>query len=102
VRTFDTSFASENWNKAIRDRAHPGMFVRRHLEACVLTYLADELRTGDIAVAGAAAYADWADQLLTPAEVAERLPAFCAAHRRPVRRARPQCDRLGSHRAPLR
>jgi hypothetical protein len=78
VRTFDTSFASENWNRAIRDRGHPGMFVRRHLEACVLTYLAEELRTGDIAVAGAAAYADWADQLLSPAEVAERLPAFCA------------------------
>jgi hypothetical protein len=50
VRIIDTSFASENWNKAIRDRGHPGMFVRRHLEACVLTYLADELRTGDIAV----------------------------------------------------
>ena len=78
VRMFDTSFASENWNKAIRDRGHPGMFVRRHLEACVLTYLADELRTGDIAVTGAATYANWADQLLTPAEVAERLPAFCA------------------------
>ena len=76
--TFDTSFASENWNRAIRDRGHPGMFVRRHLEACVLTYQAEELRTGDIAVAGAAAYADWADQLLSPAEVAERLPAFCA------------------------
>ena len=78
MRMFDTSFASENWNKAIRDRRHPGMFVRRHLEACVLTYLADELRTGDIAVTGAATYANWAGQLLTPAEVAERLPAFCA------------------------
>jgi len=78
VRMFDTSFASENWNKAIRDRGHPGMFVRRHLEACVLTYLADDLRTGDIAVTGAATYANWAGQLLTPAEVAERLPAFCA------------------------
>jgi hypothetical protein len=78
ARTLDTSFASENWNRAIRDRGHPGTFVRRHLEACVLTYLAEELRTGDIAVAGAAAYADWAGQLLSPAEVAERLPAFCA------------------------
>lgn len=46
VHVFDTSFASENWNKAIRDRNRPGMFVRRHLEACVLTYLAEELRTG--------------------------------------------------------
>jgi hypothetical protein len=74
----DTSFASDNWNKAIRDRARPGMFVRRHLEACVLTYLAEELRTGDIAVLGAATYANWANQLLTPEEVAVRLPAFCA------------------------
>ena len=38
-KVLDTGFASDNWNKAIRDRKHPGMFVRRHLEACVLTYL---------------------------------------------------------------
>ena len=72
------SFASEDWRRAIRDRQHPGMFVRRHLEACVLTYLAEELRTGDVAVAGAQAYANWADQLLSPAECAALLPAFCA------------------------
>jgi TnpA family transposase len=74
----DVSFASEDWQCAIRDRRHPGMFVRRHLEACVLTYLAEQLRTGDVAVAGAQAYANWADQLLTPAECAQLLPAFCA------------------------
>lgn len=61
ARILDTSFAAENWRKVIRDRGHPGMFVRRHLEACVLTYLAQELRTGDIAVEGAGAYANWAD-----------------------------------------
>ncbi|MGW1811635.1 hypothetical protein [Streptomyces sp. NPDC002078] len=54
------------------------MFVRRHLEACVLTYLAEELRTGDVAVTWAPAYPNWADQLLTPDEVAEMLPGFCA------------------------
>jgi hypothetical protein len=64
----DVSFASEDWRWAIRDRRHPGMFVRRHLEACVLTYLAEELRTGDIAVVGADDYANWADQLLSVAE----------------------------------
>lgn len=78
VRVFDTSFASENWNKAIRDRAHPGMFVRRHLEACVLTYLAEELRTGDVAVEGAASYASWADQLISVERCAQLLPTFCA------------------------
>ncbi len=78
AKVFDTSFASENWNKAIRDRRHPGMFVRRHVEVCVLTYLAEELRTGDIAVDGAQAYANWADQLLSSEQCAELLPAFCA------------------------
>lgn len=77
-RVFDTSFASDNWNKAIRGRGHPGMFVRRHLEACVLTYLAEELRTGDIAVAGAQSYGDWAQQLISPERCAELLPEFCA------------------------
>lgn len=78
MKLFDTSFASENWNKAIRDRKCPGMFVRRHLEACVLTYLAEELRTGDIAVRGAQSYASWGDQLISPERCAQLLPAFCA------------------------
>ena len=78
MRELDVSFASEDWRRAIRDRQRPGMFVRRHLEACVLTYLAEELRTGDVAVAGAQAYANWAGQLLSPAECAALLPAFCA------------------------
>jgi hypothetical protein len=85
TRVLDMSFASEDWRRAIRDRKHPGTFVRRHLEACVLTYLAEELRTGDIAVAGAQAYANWADQLLSPADGARfradlqgRLSAQCA------------------------
>ena len=78
IEVFDTSFASDNWNKAIRDRKQPGMFVRRHLEACVLTYLAEELRTGDVAVDRAVSYANWADQLISPERCQELLPAFCA------------------------
>jgi hypothetical protein len=67
----------------------------------VLTYLAEELRTGDIAVAGAQAYANWADQLLSPAQCAELLPAFCAEVGLPRRRGRVpgpaagQADRAG-------
>ena len=78
TQVLDVSFASEDWRRAIRDRKHPGMFVRRHLEACVLSYLAEELRTGDIAVTGGDAYANWADQLLSVQECARLLPAFCA------------------------
>jgi hypothetical protein len=73
-----TTSCTAAWNKAIRDRKHPGRFVRRHLEACVLTYLAEELRTGDVAVDGAQSYANWADQLISPEKCAELLPAFCA------------------------
>lgn len=57
-KPIDLSFASQNWRRAIRDRKHPGQLVRRHFEAMVFTYLVEELRTGDIAVAGAAEYGD--------------------------------------------
>ena len=53
------AFASGNWRRAVTDRRRPGMAVRRHFEAMVFTYLAEELRTGDIAVASAGEYADW-------------------------------------------
>ena len=56
----DLSFASEQWQRRRRDRDHPGRLDRRHFEACVFTYLASELRTGDIAVRGSQAYANWA------------------------------------------
>ncbi|EDX21033.1 hypothetical protein SSAG_00824 [Streptomyces sp. Mg1] len=29
----DVSFATQNWQKVIRDRRRPGYFVRRHFEA---------------------------------------------------------------------
>lgn len=44
----DLSFASEQWQRIIRVRDHPGRLNRRHFEACVFTYLAEELRTGDM------------------------------------------------------
>ncbi|GAV41726.1 Tn3 family transposase [Streptomyces acidiscabies] len=60
----DVSFATLNWQKAIRDKDRPGYFVRRHFEAMVFANLADELRTGDIAVVGSEEYANWSEQLL--------------------------------------
>ncbi|QMU69369.1 DUF4158 domain-containing protein [Streptacidiphilus sp. P02-A3a] len=72
----DTSFATQNWQKIIRDRSRPGSFVRRHFEAMVFCNLADELRTGDVAVVGSEEYADWSEQLLPWAEVEAKLPAY--------------------------
>jgi TnpA family transposase len=74
----DLSFASEQWQRIVIDRAHPGQLRRRHFEACVFTYLASELRTGDIAVRGSQAYANWAEQLLPWSDCEALLDAFCA------------------------
>ena len=71
------AFASANWRAAVTDRRHPGMVARRHFEAMVFTYLAEELRTGDVAVAGAGEYADWRASLLTWAECEPLLAGFC-------------------------
>ncbi len=74
----DLRFASANWQRAIRDRKQPGMLVKRHFEAMVFAYLAEELRTGDIAVEGAAEYGDWSSHLLSFEECRPLLAAYCA------------------------
>ncbi|WP_162641679.1 hypothetical protein [Streptosporangium sp. 'caverna'] len=55
-------FASAMWKKVLRDKNKPGMLVRRHLEMCVFSYLAAELRSGDIAVARSESYANLHEQ----------------------------------------
>jgi Tn3 transposase DDE domain len=74
----DLSFASEQWQRIVCDRDHPGCLDRRHFEACVFTYLAAELRTGDIAVRGSQAHANWAAQQLAWEECEQLLGEFCA------------------------
>ncbi|MFD7106014.1 Tn3 family transposase [Streptomyces celluloflavus] len=59
----DLGFASQNWQRAVRDRKRPGMLDRRCFEALVFTYLAEHLRTGDVAVTGSDTFANWLDQL---------------------------------------
>jgi TnpA family transposase len=72
------AFASGNWQRAVTDRRRPGMVARKHFEAMVFTYLAEELRTGDVAVVGAGAYADWRANLLTWQQCQPLLNKFCA------------------------
>ncbi|MFB7511351.1 Tn3 family transposase, partial [Streptomyces broussonetiae] len=72
----DIRFATQNWQKIVRDRTRPGAYVRRRFEAMALFNLAEELRCGDIAVTGSEEYADWSQQLLGWREVEERLPAY--------------------------
>ncbi|WP_344374703.1 Tn3 family transposase [Streptomyces mauvecolor] len=75
-REVDISFATQNWRKAVLDKTRPGQFVRKHFEAMVFTALAEELRTGDVAVVGSEEYADWSKQLLAWEAVQEKLGAY--------------------------
>lgn len=75
----DLSFASEQWQQVLRARRRPGRLVRRHVEVCVFSYLAAELRSGDIAVVGADSYANLYDQLMSWRECEPLVADYCAA-----------------------
>lgn len=72
------AFAGESWRKVLRDKHRPGMLARRHLEVCVFSALAAELRSGDVAVAGSDSYANLHAQLMSWDECAALVPEFCA------------------------
>jgi hypothetical protein len=73
----DLSFASEAWTTIIRDRRRPSSLVRRHFEVCVFSYLAAELRAGDIAVVGSESYANLQEQLLSWQQCQPLLAEYC-------------------------
>ena len=71
------AFASQAWRSIVREKNHPGKLVRRHLEVCVFSYLASELRSGDIAVVGADSYANLHDQLMDWDACRPLVQGFC-------------------------
>ncbi|MFI7059218.1 hypothetical protein ACIBLB_44955 [Streptosporangium canum] len=79
------AFTSGMWWKILKDPDRPGMLVRRHLEVCVFSYLASELKSGDIAVAGSDSYANLHDQLMSREECEPLVEGFCAEACRPTR-----------------
>ena len=80
------AFASEMWKRTLRDKRRPGMLARRHLEVCVFSHLAAELRSGDLAVAGSDSYANLHAQMMTWEECEAEVADFCEqaghSHRR--------------------
>jgi TnpA family transposase len=76
----DLEFASHRWKAVIQNR-HNGqtVFKRRELEVCLLSYLADALRCGDLYVTGSEEFADYRQQLLPWEECQKRLTAYCDA-----------------------
>jgi TnpA family transposase len=76
----DLSFAQEKWEKIVRLSAGgTPVYDRRHFEVCVFSALADELRSGDIAVQGSEEYADYRQQLLSWEECVPLIAGYCQA-----------------------
>ncbi|WP_327725019.1 Tn3 family transposase [Streptomyces europaeiscabiei] len=73
----DLGFASQNWQRAVRDRRRPGMLDRRRFEALVFTSLAEHLRTGDVAITGSDTFANWLEQLPAWEECGDKLAQLC-------------------------
>ncbi|SFQ42352.1 Tn3 family transposase [Salibacterium halotolerans] len=75
----DLSFASELWKRTLRAREGSGRKIhRRHLEVCVFSYLAKELKSGDICVRDSDEYADYWEQLLSWNECQPMLENYCS------------------------
>ncbi|MFL5627299.1 MAG: DUF4158 domain-containing protein, partial [Ktedonobacteraceae bacterium] len=63
--TLDLSFAPEVWQRLIRvKRKKRTKLARRPLEVCIFAAVADELKSGDLAVEGSERFADYRAQLL--------------------------------------
>ena len=74
----DFSFASPQWQKLVLVRQGEKIkLVRRHWEVCVFSYLAAELKSGDVCVIGSFDYADYREQLLTWEECQPLVAQYC-------------------------
>ena len=74
----DLSFASPQWQNFVTYQNELGTkLFRRHFEVCVFSYLAFELKSGDICLKGSSEYADWRQQLLSWDECEVILDQYC-------------------------
>src|SRR6266496_1260776 len=74
----DLSFASKKWQRTVLvKRKGKSWFRRQHLETCVFSCLADELKTGDICCLGSEQFADYRNQLLSWSECEPKVAAYC-------------------------
>jgi hypothetical protein len=74
----DLGFAAPRWRKLARRTHGDGLPTnRRYLELCVFSYMAEELRVGDLCVSGSDAYADYRDHLLPWRQCEQQLPDYC-------------------------
>jgi TnpA family transposase len=76
--TIDLSFASKKWLRTVMVRRKgKNWFIRQHLETCVFSYVAAELKTGDLCVSGSEQFADYRSQLLSWEECEPKVAEYC-------------------------
>lgn len=76
--SIDISFASEQWRRAVWMRkGEHRVFDARNLELCACSYLAAELKTGDLFVEGSESFANYNEQLLSWEECAPEVAGYC-------------------------
>lgn len=76
----DLSFAAERWQALIRvKQGDKSRIHRRYLEICVFSYLALDVKSGDVSVTGSGAFADYRQQLMPWSECKTMVPSYCDA-----------------------
>jgi TnpA family transposase len=74
----DLSFISQTWQKLVLVQSKDvTKVVRRHFEVCIFSYLAAELKSGDICILGSEAYADYREQLLSWKDCQPLVETYC-------------------------
>jgi TnpA family transposase len=74
----DLSFASQPWQKLVLVQSkNETKVMRRHFEVCIFSYLAAELKSGDICVLNSEAYADYREQLLSWKDCQPLVEIYC-------------------------
>lgn len=75
----DLAFTTQLWRKTITHRTGQGeeRIHRRLFEVCVFSSLANELKSGDVAVRGSETYADYREQLLPWEQCEPLLENYC-------------------------
>ncbi len=76
--TVDFSFANERWKRTVQVKTEDGERInRQHFEVCVFSALAAEIKSGDVAIRGSEAYADYREQLLSWEECEPLVEDYC-------------------------
>ena len=78
-KKIDLSFTTKLWRKLIiKKEKGRKVLNRKHLELCVLSHVANDLRSGDLFVVGADFYADYRKELLPWSVCEKMIEEYCA------------------------